>query len=108
MSTYREPPSRRTSPSSPLGAASVGSALTVALILWAAGVRGAYGLKEHLAPLRQLEQWLARHPEWEQAGPPRALFYNGPSKRSADRWCEVQIPVREIAKVKAAPETGRR
>jgi hypothetical protein len=73
----------------------------------AIGVRGAYGLKGHLEPLRQLEQWLAKHPEWKQAGAPRALFYNGPSKRSADKWCEVQIPIREVAKVQAAPERLR-
>ncbi|MBN2491009.1 MAG: heme-binding protein [Planctomycetes bacterium] len=70
----------------------------------AMGVRGAYGLKGHLEPLRQLEQWLRTHPEFKQAGPPRALFYNGPSKRSADRWCEVQIPIREVTAVQASPK----
>lgn len=58
------------------------------------GFQGAYkpeATAERLTPLRE---WLGAHPEWEQAGDPRALYYNGPERRESRRWGEVQIPIR--------------
>lgn len=60
----------------------------------AIGLRGSYKLQRVNAGLAALRDWLASQSEWEAAGDPRALFYNGPEVRSGDKWLEVQLPVR--------------
>ncbi len=40
---------------------------------------------------------------WEIAGPPRGLFYNGPSVRAKNRWCEAQIPIQRVASPEESP-----
>jgi len=60
----------------------------------AIGMRGSYKLHRVNAGLAALRDWLSSQSEWEAAGDPRALFYNGPELRSADKWLEVQLPVR--------------
>lgn len=60
----------------------------------ALGMRGPYKLERVNAGLAILHDWLAGQSEWEQAGDPRALFYNGPEVRARDKWLEVQLPVR--------------
>lgn len=47
--------------------------------------------------LETLEEWVASHGGWEQAGPPRTLAYNGPMVPAPFRWGEVQIPVEPAA-----------
>ena len=64
------------------------------------GVRGAYGKKTFQAGHKPLEAWLAAHPEWVAAGPPRMLAYNSPFVPWFAKYAEVQIPVRP-------PEAGR-
>lgn len=58
------------------------------------GMRGRYSVERAKAQLPALEKWLAENPQWERAGDFRALYYNGPERRTADQWAEVQIPVR--------------
>ena len=43
--------------------------------------------------LEQLRTWLAKHPEWAAAGPPRSLAYNSPFVPWFAKYSEVQIPV---------------
>lgn len=63
----------------------------------AIGFRGGTSLSGVRESLSTLERWLAEHPEWERAGEPRALFYNGPEVRERDKWAEAHIPVRPAA-----------
>lgn len=58
------------------------------------GFRGAYGVQRVEAGLFTLESWLAGQTEWERAGEPRAMYYNGPERRGGLKWGEVQVPVR--------------
>jgi len=62
----------------------------------AIGMRGPYKLDRVKTGLATLRGWLASQPGWEEAGKPRALFYNGPEVRSRDKWFEVQLPVRRL------------
>jgi hypothetical protein len=62
------------------------------------GMRGGYGEKPLRAGLDTLETWLAGHPEWTAAGPPRMLGYNSPFVPWFLKYAEVQLPV-----VRSAP-----
>lgn len=63
------------------------------------GVQGPYGYQRMRKEWRKLEKWLSEQTTFEAAGSPRALYYNGPDRRNADKWAEVQIPiVRRAAK----------
>jgi hypothetical protein len=57
------------------------------------GGRGSYSISKVDQSLQTLYAWLDEHPEWQQAGEPRALYYNGPEKSNKDKWYEVQVPV---------------
>jgi hypothetical protein len=58
------------------------------------GGRGTYDPSRILRDVTTLNEWIAQHPEWERAGDPRALLYNGPNMRPWMNWLEVQVPVR--------------
>jgi hypothetical protein len=58
------------------------------------GMNGPYGTGVVEKGLRQLNAWLAEHPEWEVVGDPRAFHYNGPYISNRVKWSEVQLPVR--------------
>lgn len=60
----------------------------------AIGMRGPYKLHRVNTGLAALRDWLSSQGDWEEAGDLRALFYSGPEVRSADKWLEVQLPVR--------------
>ncbi len=64
------------------------------LTVVAIGMRGPYKMNRVNNGIAQLRAWLSQQPEWEAAGEPRALFYNGPEAPSRDKWSELQIPVR--------------
>jgi len=64
------------------------------VVVVAIGMRGDYKLNRVKKGVSELRGWLSQQTEWEQAGEPRALFYNGPEVRSRDKWLEVQLPVR--------------
>lgn len=57
------------------------------------GVRGAYDEATMNRGLQRLEAWLAEHPEWTAAGPPRSLAYNSPFVPWFAKYSEVQIPI---------------
>lgn len=57
------------------------------------GVRGSYAERTFGQGRDRLRQWLAEHPEWSAAGPPRTLAYNSPFVPGVLKYAEVQIPV---------------
>lgn len=60
------------------------------------GVRGDYTDARFADALAQLEAWLADHPQYTAAGPPRTLGYNSPFVPAFFRYGEVQIPVETV------------
>lgn len=58
------------------------------------GTRGRYNLETYQTSVRQLQAWLAEHPDYTVAGPPRRFFYDGPFLPDALKRSDVQIPVR--------------
>lgn len=70
------------------------------------GVCGEYGMDVTREGVKRLKAWLDGQAEWEIAGTPRVFHYNGPSVRDADKWSEVQVPVKQrtpAAEVRVAP-----
>ncbi|MHC4420757.1 MAG: heme-binding protein, partial [Planctomycetota bacterium] len=67
---------------------------TMPLTVVSVGLRGKYGRATEDRGFQRLSAWLDSQDEWEQAGDPRVLSYNGPSIRDSRKWSEVQIPVR--------------
>ena len=57
------------------------------------GVRGTYGAATVRKGMTTLEAWLAAHPEWSAAGPPRMLAYNSPFVPWFLKFAEVQVPL---------------
>jgi hypothetical protein len=68
------------------------------LTVIAIGMRGGYGMGSVNAGLEELSKWFAGQSEWEPAGEPRGLNYNGPQVPQRRKWSEVQVPVRRAAK----------
>lgn len=58
------------------------------------GVRDGYGYEVYTSGIQQLQAWLAAHPEYVVAGPPRRFFYDGPYVPDALKRSDIQIPVR--------------
>ena len=67
------------------------------------GLRGSYGEKTFRKGAEQLDAWLAAHPEWEPAGPPRMLAYNSPFVPGLVKYSEIQRPIRPAPKPAPAP-----
>lgn len=63
----------------------------------AVGLKGPYRMNRVNEGLGVLRDWLAGQSDWEPAGEPRALFYNGPEAPGREKWAEVQIPVRRAS-----------
>lgn len=61
------------------------------------GMRGGYGMGQVNAGLEELQKWFASQDQWEPAGDPRGLNYNGPQVPMRSKWSEVQVPVRRKA-----------
>lgn len=57
------------------------------------GVKGGYDYDIYTSGIEQLQDWLAKHPEYEVAGPPRRFFYDGPFMPDALKRSDIQIPV---------------
>ncbi len=58
------------------------------------GVRGTTRSARTMDAVEELEAWLERNrDEWEPAGNPRMMGYNGPMVPRRKQFCEVQIPV---------------
>ncbi|TVQ75400.1 MAG: hypothetical protein EA380_10950 [Phycisphaeraceae bacterium] len=66
------------------------------LTVLAIGARGRYGADRYAPLLETLENWLAENANWEAAGEPRWLGYNGPEVPRARQWGEVQLPIRKV------------
>jgi hypothetical protein len=66
------------------------------------GVRGSYKEERFADFTGRLEAWLAEHPEWVSAGPPRTLAYNSPFVPGILKYAEVQIPIVAAPKRPAA------
>ena len=66
------------------------------------GIRGSYREDRFGGFVDKLREWLAAHPEWVVAGPPRTLAYNSPFVPGVLKYAEVQIPV--AAAPKPAPK----
>lgn len=67
------------------------------------GMRGGYGMGQVNAGLEELQKWFAGQDQWEPAGDPRGLNYNGPQVPMRSKWSEVQVPVRRKAKDGSKP-----
>jgi len=66
------------------------------------GMRGGYGMGTVNAGLEKLREWFASQDQWEPAGHPRGLNYNGPQVPMRNKWSEVQVPVKRKATKAAA------
>jgi hypothetical protein len=61
------------------------------------GVQGHMDEKAMREGMAKLRAWLDDHKaEYVASGPPRRLGYHGPMTREAERWWEVQIPVKKV------------
>ncbi len=69
---------------------------TEPLTVVAIGLRGSSEFGTLQEAEERLEAWLGETSEWEPAGDVRRLGYNGPNIRPANRWWEVQIPIRRV------------
>lgn len=74
------------------------------VLVLAIGLRGSYRYSRMNDAMARLNDWLAAHPEWVVAGDPRMMGYNGPDRRPADQWSEMQIPIALAAPVAGAAE----
>ncbi len=64
------------------------------MVVLAIGSRGGYSWNRTEMLIDKLNAWLAAHPAWVVDGDPRAMHYNGPDRPDADKWLEVQLPIR--------------
>jgi len=69
----------------------------------AIGMRGGYGMGTMNAGLEKWQEWFAGQDQWEPAGNPRGLNYNGPQVPMRSKWSEVQVPVRRRVTEGARP-----
>jgi hypothetical protein len=72
-----------------IGAAGADPETTVVSI----GLRGGYDEATLDRGVEKLRAFLAEHPEWTAAGPPRSLAYNSPFVPAFAKYSEAQIPV---------------
>ncbi|MEM8711164.1 MAG: heme-binding protein [Planctomycetota bacterium] len=62
------------------------------------GIRGTTRNVTGGESMAKLEAWLERNKDqWEQAGNPRLMGYNGPMTPRSKQFCEIQIPIRAKA-----------
>lgn len=64
------------------------------MTVMAMGFKGIYSRGMFDMTVKQLRAELAKLPEWEAEGEPRALYYNGPEVPNGRKWGEVQIPIK--------------
>ncbi|MCC6409489.1 MAG: heme-binding protein [Planctomycetes bacterium] len=65
------------------------------------GLRGSDDNATFERALAGLRAWLAQHPEWLECGPARVFGWNSPMVVDAERFHEVQLPIRA-----APPKSG--
>ena len=66
------------------------------------GMRGGYSYDNYTDGIAQLQTWLAEHPGYVIAGPPRRFFYDGPFVPDFLKRNDIQIPV-QVASDDAEP-----
>ncbi|MBE9138220.1 heme-binding protein [Nodosilinea sp. LEGE 07088] len=64
-----------------------------AMTVVSVGVRGGYDYEIYTRGIQQLQAWLAAHPDYAIAGPPRRFFYDGPYVPNLLKRSDIQIPV---------------
>ncbi len=62
------------------------------------GMRGADSRQRIETARKQIEDWLAAHPQYEVSGDLRLMGYNSPFIAADKQFFEVQLPIREAAK----------
>jgi hypothetical protein len=67
------------------------------------GIRGSYREERFAEFTGKLDAWLAEHPEWVAAGPPRTLAYNSPFVPGLLKYAEVQLPIAAAPKTPPQP-----
>ncbi len=65
-------------------------------VVLAVGIRGGYSQARYDQGVQALASWLAEHPGWVAAGPPVAVFWNGPYVPGPMKRSEVQVPVERV------------
>lgn len=60
------------------------------------GVRGGYSEQNFEEAAQKLKAWLRKNKEYESAGEPRGIFWNGPYVPGFMKRFEVHIPVRKV------------
>lgn len=70
----------------------------------ATGVAGDATREKIGEALRVLEKTLADSEDWQVAGDPRIMGYNGPDVPRKERWCEVQLPLEPRNQAALLPE----
>ena len=58
------------------------------------GARGSYSERNFKEATAKLRAWLGNHPNYESAGEPRGIFWNGPFMPGLFKRFEVHIPVK--------------
>jgi effector-binding domain-containing protein len=58
------------------------------------GLKGSYDYKSYQQSIKQLQDWLAQHPEYTKVGPPRRFFYDAPYIPEPLKRSEIQVPIR--------------
>jgi len=59
-------------------------------------LRGGYEVSTYERGYKQLQAWLADHPEWVAEGEPRTMAYNSPFVPGFAKVSEVQIAIRRV------------
>ena len=62
------------------------------------GMRGADSRQRMESARKQIDEWLAAHPQYEVCGDLRLMGYNSPFIAADKQFFEVQLPVREAKK----------
>jgi hypothetical protein len=73
----------------------------------AIGMRGGYGMGTVNAGLEELSKWFASQSEWEPAGEPRGLNYNGPQVPQRRKWPAAPAPVTPAVPTAPAVQSPR-
>lgn len=61
------------------------------------GQRGGYSARNYIAARDALLDWLASQPEWEPAGEPYGVYWNGPFTPWFMKRFEVHLPIRPVS-----------
>ncbi|MEM9451130.1 MAG: heme-binding protein [Cyanobacteria bacterium P01_E01_bin.6] len=66
-----------------------------AMLVVSIGIKGGYRYDIYTRGIQQLQDWLAAHPDYTVAGPPRRFFYDGPYIPDPLKRSDIQIPIQQ-------------